>query len=773
MFKRPTTTLLLLLLTLATLSGSAHALSASLVGDALVGVQGYRGEAGDETRSASSLYQQYTLVYRRADSIGDSRFGHYRLMLGYEFNVVDAEFRADGEVVDNFSQITTDKIYYEGDMLVAPGALPFRFSLFARDLHRTEFITNSPRAFSAAPLDTRRSAGPRGHMIDSSIVSDVSNGTHRAFGGTLVVGIRNGSYLGSYRDILSQLPRLLVDYKQVNVTNLESINYQQKYRIRDLAFVSLNKKDNWAHFRTRDYTDFLDAKNNTSSSQVMLGTIDHNLSRQWINLTNWIRLSADFSYSIDKVASVPYDRRNYTLNIMTVGRREHFSTTVLPHFERNSDDGQIDYVASLPVYTTFQPNRDTKLNSTFLAEASKTLFFTGRNLSPADVDQATYGGRSIYLRNHAELGITRPLVYRPYIELDLRNEMYGQGVGATIGGEVTNNSLLSPQNSWAAGGSVTALQAARQDMSEEAYAEINLLGRYSHQVRGSWRVGTEAHLATGSGAGRNNVAFRLPVLSAAICAPLSGPNYDGSIVTSSLSLYGEHYYQRLNNRLELKMAVESTDLGSAHEESLSHSLDFQNEIRRVAWKSQVVTSSRQFEPVENDPLAPPAVHNSVLSWNSTGSFDYTPNRRFKSTNKVGVSGTQGDSDPYLNYTLAQTMVWNIFTSNGVIRALGDIGEEITWSEVNYATVSEGDQSTFTGKIFASYYPKQYLYLKLSSGLAYFPTTGDMQQTLNGETGVTFQKLQVILTYAQGKQVNDADPDGIFEERWDVKVKKIF
>lgn len=183
-------------------------------------------EDGKKVADASHFTQLYSLLYEKSDRISGGRVGKYDLALGAQWSSVDSAFNGQDSDADEL------KLLYRGDLLLAPGGLPFNLHLYSRDMRLPTW------EYGSHSLDY--------DIIDPYMIGGLYGGQHVQAGATLMVGIRNGSYLGKYREILSQVPRLLIDYREDYVRDLDN-DTPQHYRTRNLAFVSLNKKDNWFH----------------------------------------------------------------------------------------------------------------------------------------------------------------------------------------------------------------------------------------------------------------------------------------------------------------------------------------------------------------------------------------------------------------------------------------------------------------------------------------------------------------------------------------------
>lgn len=287
------------------------------------GVETGRGVAYDST------IERYELLYSKDGRFLDGRLGHYSLQLGQEW------LRVGTDIPGESYGMRAHKDLFNVDATIAPGALPFRLHLYAKDMTRS--VPRSKRVslntFAAGTTDLES-------VSSYQVYDDIANGTHFEYGGLLIVGIKNGSYLGRYRDALSRFPRLMIDFKVERVKDLKT-EVREDYKLTDLAFISLNKKDNWLHYRLKKYENFIDSSRDTGEEVVTIGTIDHDQMRRWINITNWIKLSADFNYRVvTSPARVIPTTQEYDLNVMTDARMSHYGFSLDLYYDR-IDDGKI------------------------------------------------------------------------------------------------------------------------------------------------------------------------------------------------------------------------------------------------------------------------------------------------------------------------------------------------------------------------------------------------------------------------------------------------
>lgn len=768
---------LLLALLLVLPYGSVRAQSTGTFGDATFGMQEFRSESNGQSQKASSIYQQYTLGYQTDGIIHDARFGRYNLLLGYEFNALDPEFTINGATLDSVSRISTGKLYYKGEVLLAPGGLPFRLNLFAEDLSRSQF-TPTPLPGYAVGVQPDSGRANDGHLITPDIYGDIMNGTHRRVGGTLLLGIRNGSYLGAYRDVLSQLPRLLIDYKQVENRDMHSSSHSTHNRARDLAFISLNKKDNWVHVRRRDFTDYINPDNDTFSQQIMIGTIDHRLTRQWINLTNWIKISGDLSYTQTREVRNPEPENLYTANLFSKARRNNFEGSIYSQFYRRSIGGEISQGEELPLSVRLDLNRDTALWSRVIYDAEQVSYSDGWTLANDELAVARRGHKSLYLDNMLELQRTRPIVMKPRIEFEARSEDgVKDGVAFRFNTEVFSNRTLNKTFNWLGGYSFTTSTSEDKLLnSDGSNFQNEIYGNMVNELSRNLRIGGRTSLTRSSGGGRQVMSFRIPTVPVSKAIDDSSLDRDksGDITSGNLNLYFDHHYQRLANRLDLTFEFLSSDGITQKQSSLEHVLDYKETIYDFNWKNSVflgddVEKSRTVEHAylltqKNDT-------SNSLSWSSSVSYRCNPSRSAGFSLNGAVNGV-APGNLIADYKFDEEIVYRIFTRNGIIRRLAELSEKIGYEST--AGAEDVRSNIMYGYFDAAFYPSNTLYGRVRWEVVSYLQRGGSQLINSAEIGFDFDKLKILASYKKGEKDRESNTlPGLSEQRWDFKVKKIF
>ena len=743
----------------------AHAVAEGQVtGSILYGSGLYRVEVdGDEAQKMTSQYGQAAISYAAKGMLGDARVGRYSLMLGYEFNIVDPTVIKYGVKDPAVERIDTGKVLYRGELLLAPGGLPFRLSTYARDVHRSTFSTEGASGgdipLGVQPRESRSFGDPRVNL-------GINNGTHHELGVNLLLGIRNGSYLGSYRDVLSQLPRLMIDYKQVEVTDLSGDSNRQHYRARDLAFVSLNKKDNWVHFRLQEYTDFLDDAQDYNTTQVMIGTIDHILARQWINLTNWIKLSGDLSYTILKRQGIDDPQNTYNVNLFTVAKNREFNASILGSFERTNQKDEIKQEVVLPLYFYYEPNRESYYRGTLRGNFYRQSALAETSFAS---DSPETNRRDFTFDLGSELFRTRSIVFKPRITIGVNDNDSTQSISEKLileGSNPRNKSSIP----WTAGYSIAALQTS-YDTTSTTYLEQSLYGNvektFSKALVGGLR------LSVNHGSGDNDSDDRIggvtnKVEIGAADSSVGDANrfwlYDGRV-------FLEYNPGRFLNRLELLAEGFKSDVDNLVSYEVRHELKV---VRRLSSFTLISSLERGSEiPAQATSLEYSdnfSTGKYDFGCSTMGTYIYDPDRSLRFTLTGGGNRQSGDEKSNTTWLASEKLEYRFFKSNGIIRKIAEIYEEFGTES---ASRNVDRQRSSYLRLGATVYPTRYLYVKVASELVYFSPSGSDQISVKAESGVIFDKLQVVMNYGRGYKEAEGVLAEVREEQWDIKIKKTF
>lgn len=324
---------------------------ARLGGEANLTYSKYDGSDADGSSSSNSLVQNYSLLYSSGGPVYNSRVGNYNLSLGYNFTAVDSKFSSPDGPGKSYNE-SRGKFLYQGDIKIDPREIPFRMTVYSHDMTR-----NSVESSIGAAAQTINSiVGGYDQAIG------VKNGLHLESGATLVAGVKNGMTNG-YNEVLRHLPMILVDYKDVINRDLNSLSPVDN-RLNRLAFVSLNKKDNWFHYRRTMYVDNIDSGSNYEENQYQLGTVDQHMARRWIDFSNWIKVSTDLQISTRKNSVPPIQTQDINLNLFVAAERKTWNARTFSSFNRYIDESKkLSYQKSLPLYIAGVVDNDMSWNA--------------------------------------------------------------------------------------------------------------------------------------------------------------------------------------------------------------------------------------------------------------------------------------------------------------------------------------------------------------------------------------------------------------------------
>lgn len=710
----------------------------------------------DEDFEATSFTQQYSVLHTREGRLSGGRLGQYTLALGAEWSLADVDIDGRGYDLDTF------KVLYNGSLLVAPGGLPFRLHAYSRDAHGSTWITDSE--INGNNRQQGLQGLPEGPVIDPDVVTDISNGQHIHTGVLLVVGIRNGSYRGSYRDLLSKFPRLLVDYKETSVRNLESLT-PTKYRQRDLAFVSLNKKNNWFHFRVKDFEDYLESGRDSQTKQVMLGTIDHVLRRHWINLTNWIKVSVDGSFTEHLQESIGTGvTERYDFNLFGRARRAKWDLSNLNTFSRSMQDEQITRSIDIPVLLQGEVDRNTSYRLRVAGAA----------------DDATGGiqddRRVETLNAAAQVETFRQDRYTLTSELagEVKQGTESKGYSVKAKMAVRSNHRYDPKYDVSAEYSVKRFAGTDLSGDDVGFWEHQVAAGVATELSPTLRTEITQDFVYGTGAIQGTISN---VISASSTTGLSRSedleqDIDGDLFKSATSWAFDHSTsRRMDNRFVAKFEFLSYD-DSQTQTTLQHNLTYRGRrltakmVNEVAFGDALKSSGGGYSS-----------NNVRRSHHHSASMDYSPGRAWQAGVSFDYDKDIADDGEAYDLEADQTGRYSLYTINGVVRKLAQVEERLRYVKTDGQWTGEAWGSEFS--LVGSYYPTKQTLLraivKYQLGTAASDT--DYQEVAFGlSAGVNFEKLQAEIEYQYGTR--DLDDDGLVnrnsdEQRLEVTVKKVF
>lgn len=700
---------------------------------------------------ASHFYQTYSLFYRDRQPLLGGRAGMWSFGLGYEWSTLDTSFSSNDGSIDGDSSVNQGKLLFDGELRFNPRGLPFTLQVFSRDMQ-----TPNPSTVYASA----------GTIIDPGIYNGLNNGQYVTSGLTLLAGGEGANLFGGYREELAALPRLLVDYREEYVRNVDTGD-EQHYRTRDLAFVSLNRRNNWFHYKVFEHTDFNDSTNDYTERVWLLGTIDHINRRHWINLTNWLKISVDASLTrTDSPGFLRENDETYRLNLFSIAQRRQWNFSNFTTLSRLSDDtGKLEKDFDFPFFASGQldPLHDWRL--TLIG----TRWEDGNRLQSAaryeNSEDTLYGGFQLENRRFSGKILTSS------VELDwLSDTQRGDGQAARLGFELQSSRYKGQPGKWLAAYSVAWFDS---NTAETSYTEQVAVVSGDTQLSPAVTIGARQEVALGVGGYSSNTTNRLtPTISQGFLGELDQErNLDGTTYRAVSSAYLEfHPSARWGHRFDAYY-----DFLHIEEDRYQVKLNHDLRYSQGTFYLNATTFLEEGDELSYDWMADEltdlewATGEPEILFSHRTEVGYSPNR-FWQTEVWGQalwgSGPKGDG---WTVGLEQNSTYHLFEARGLTREWMTLMERIKYQGI------WGNDSAWYAlvELSTSYYPTRYLSFGAYANLQHFSLTDENEYELGVSTTVQFAKLQATASYAYGQLDSGSFVPGVKEHRWGLGIKKLF
>ncbi len=702
-------------------------------------------EGGTTVLDSGHFIQKYSILVEKSGLFSKGKLGTYDLALGYEWNSLEA-------TRDNNVTVTVnnplDKILYKGDLLIAPGGLPFRMHAFSYDLTPTTFIEED---FSIIFRD-RSNFSP-----DGGTVVDFESSKNAITGLSLVAGLKNGDYSGRYRDLLTSMPRLLIDYRQLDVEDTDSLT-ARNYTDRDLAFVSLNKRDNWFHYRVFTHEDYLDPTQNLEEQTFLLGNINHTNRREWVNMTNWIQVSTDLSYSEIKPHVTTSEQKRYDLNLFSRAARRTWQASNYTTFSRVRDDSSLEKYIDAPFFANGELSKDTSWRYQLQFKQSETDRYLG-NL----IGQERRGNFYTFLK--LETFRQSRQIVSPSLELSVKTGTEGQGRALRVGAELFSNPSYRAPYSTFLKYDVAVFDGKTELDQLVNYFEQTVEIRLDKDLSADARIGFAETLIHGSGEFATDVSDSLRARADGLVDPAT--NSSGNLFYSRTTAFFDHRSVRqVGNRFELDYQYLSQDGRTSQNVELTHNLTYFGRLWNVRIDNYVFSGTRiASSGVLNTQYDFEAGHESFI--------EYHPSRQVSTSVRTAYDYYRAKNGGSIDKLyLVQKYEYSFWKNSGLSRKLFNLGEELEYAKYSdlLSTLID-DYVTFS--LFGNYYPTR-------SSLFGARLRYEIDNVAQADT-VAFHllaeldlaKFKLSFNYSYGIRSEGVVLADRTEHRWEAKVKKIF
>lgn len=736
--------------------------SCRLSGEADLNYVKYDSSDNYQNASAHSFTQRYSVLYDTSGKLVNGRLGRYNVALGYDWLAFDSGTKSSVAPAENFGE-SKGHLYYRGEVVIDPKEVPFKLTLHSQDLNRSSFNSGASNYIQAFGSQASNLSVPSGYSdsssrsnyisVPSTITTGIAGGTRTDSGVTLVMGVKNGMTNG-YNEYLRHFPMLLLDYRDVINKDSSSITPVDN-RLTRLAFVSLNKKDNWFHYRYVTYDDHVDRSNNYEEAQLQLGTVDHMLQRRWIDFTNWLNVSVDGQFTRRVQERSDENFNEFSLNLFGTARRQTWELRSFNNFTRLDEVNRdrITYMTSLPVYAngiispTAGWSANTKYNDNHTAKGAyfrtasgaynidafrKSFFTVSQGLSIEQVNTSDSSDALIMtgrVSTSSTTGFSRNLSLKAdYNVRNYRSEANG------------NASTFTEQE---------IKGVARYNLSNKMYMTAQQTSRFT----------------SGS-----SPYFSSDIPGAVINSPQYVAPRDGSMISRSS-------YQSISELNLAWIPKPRLNVGfTVSEDIFAPSSGVHSEITRLS--ASVEYTDNKFRLSSKTNFVSGGDVNSQFSnyFHSSNSASYVFSRNLDA--KVGMSyfKTFRSINRIDSVNAEQSLNYYYYHANGIIRKLFEINESFTSSE-DLANLQAAAETTDTTKhrtnilmLGAKYYPLRLM--MIAGGARYsFMNGGSGYDALNyyGSVSLNFQLLDASLDYNYGKN----RVDNRVEKKISANVKKRF
>ena len=754
---------LLCMLSLQFLPSSAHA---GLSAEMELGYETYDAKVdGAKVVKADSFMHRYSLLYSDSRALADGRLGGYEYTLGYEWGAFDTNVKSTLPAGNNDISQSRGHVLFKGDILLDPKELPLVFHAYSHDLNRMQFQRNLG-TFSAASI-----AGTGDQLISTTMPYDILDGQRINSGATLVLGVRNGMTNG-YNTIFRYFPMLWLDYQDEIVHDTKNLTPMDT-RLSRFAFVSLNKRDNWFHFRSSRYNDYINPNNNWKENAFQIGTVDQNMQRMWVDFTNWIKLSVDGVWTRRDAPDIINNTERYDLNLYAIATRKTWEARTYTNFSRYIENQRLNYNANLPLYITGTLGADTDWRI---------------RVSDLERKQANIGGE---WENTSDMLTTlqvttfkrSPFTLTPSASVEYYdNTLAGKTLALEGAVETASSRRFSSRYTLFGRYDVKYFTAESDAKLSSNYLTQEIEGRAGYTPSTSWNVELDQKFQTASGTNPGTNGSAITVNSDFSTNNVSSTYWRGnglSIGNYTRSVTRLTGSWRPLPRLMVSLAV-SEDALFASGQSASYITTINNSISYDI-ASLHFNVQNQYSMQKNA-----SGSDSVIS--SGGNASYTPNRNVDGSLNYSIQRlSNNDSSASTYATLTQKFNYYVFRVNGVSRRLLEFNEQIEYIENNSVNANSvllsGPMSSFNTNVSTTstasttrftlggrYYPIKQLYVGVSGQYFLIDPSGIKGQIYTGSLGFNASKLSLSLDYSYGTQQNGAKR---VEQRLAANMKKAF
>ena len=699
---------------------------AALRAEAELGYVDYQVDADGVKSSATSFAQRYSVLYNTGGILDNRRTNPYRLALGYEWAGMSTKLDLPGQ--DQKINLNAGHILYMADVRYLAQNLPLFFRLYSQDMHRTTFDTYAERYINLTDP-----------VINPNLPVNLFGGGSRiSNGGLLILGSRAVAAAGQDEpDVWDDFPQLTVRFRNTIARDLTSLNPQDFTE--DSFQVSLNKGVNYLHFMQNRMRDHLTPSQDFSERRYIVGNVDAGMNRTWINLTNWIKVSADGQYSMNsgQTSLAPVE---YSTHVFAKLDRGSWNGTLFSSLIKSVYSDRITYNSNNPLYVRGDAGVETdwqsSLNYRVTKDVTPTSLINYRSEATSTLRVTTLK-RSMFT-------IT-PRVLLESIE-DNTNRALILDTSLEAASTRRYSDRLSLVGSY-------GVRLEKDDGSvDDSSAIQTLVGRAIYNGGGRYKADLTQALVVGTG---TRPAFTSGLVTLGASGDISLASFTNPPAGFQLSvttLRGDwNITPRLSAAVWASGALRHLD-GGANENIATFRSDVHYSGSLL--RARATLGYNIYNVADRE------------GWSeflASGNLSYVPNRNV--TNEVELLAQKrfykvSEGDTYIR--ARQLFTYAFYPTSGEYRKLLDFSEMF----LQETSLGRSKTSLILG---TTYYPLQRLYLSANArySLRQEPEH-DSEYAGSGEIGITYSKLQASLNYSYGRR-----SDNRVEKRLAANMKKQF
>ncbi|MFA7402994.1 MAG: hypothetical protein WC007_03305 [Pelobacteraceae bacterium] len=715
--------------------------------------------------SAHSLTQDYSLLYSAQGSLYNSRIGKYNVSLGYNWSALDTQVNSTSGNDD--VKTSRGHLFYGGEIVVDPKEVPLRLTAYSRDLNRNTFTTSeSGSTYDFFSKNNGRLLG------GANLATGINDGLHIDSGATLIAGVKNGMTNG-YNEVLRHFPMIMLDYNDQLNRDLRS-QTPIDTRLTRLAFVSLNKKDNWFHYRYVTFNDFINPTNDYQETQIQLGTIDQTLARRWIDFSNWLQVSTDIQYTKRNNTYMQQHYEEIDLNLFLQARRSNWEARSYTNFNRfREDNGTLTHSTSLPLYVsgTLNPN---------ISWATRAAYRESHDNNGAHLE-SLFAGYRVDVFKHSSFTLSQHFDVESSVAES--SDMHVLSGGLETASTARFSRLLSLAASYNIKNSTQAVSSRNSDFLEQILS-LNASYNPSNSVRIMLRQDNE--LTNGA-----NLSFSSSVRDSSTSLPQYSAPRAGAV---NMSDPGSHSYRSLTTLMTSWSPLARLNVGFTAMEDLYYADNSgSSKITTISTSVEYSNSKLKFSDSLNYINGSYQLGQNTTTFSNIAALDYNHSRNLNSRVSIAYNRWTDASTVTYSTDAEQKLTYTHYSYSGMSRKLLEVDEMITYSNSPYLSPSHfsstynsitGDNSISSSSNGVTNNPRADRG-SLSLGFKYYPlrqlvfASGaryQFENSLNNYSllwyssiGGNFRLFQASLDYYQGKRQSD----GLLEKKFTANVKKQF